>query len=426
MLTDIFRDVRLADALSAADVTRLRQALTARAKSIQQRMKGALAQGDLRKFKHLCSDGFRSSGMRLWAHFKALPDRPAAPLPLRLRVQQCASLDPFSAHPRPLRWQLPKSEPNQYRDVFEFEPLDQARFYLVKLALDAIARAHPTLHCTPSQTLSFGGRSTACNILFQALQTAPREACFVQIDVRSFYPSIASEYLEKVLPLPREVIHRCILTAPYLSKGPDRESEPTVVLWDGVYRGAGTIRSSTRMTDVLEAGVPPGAPHTEGRGSRRRFVPTGSATASIAGEIAMGGALGRVDHPEGVLAALVYSDNIGVLCANRASAGATADAYTHELERYEGGPFRVRCSIRPIGDGFPFLGYIFRSQDGRVIAQPRPEGRQAFELRWSERILRTRRDDEIRKAIQALHSYVAAFPLWTEGSAYLEERLTQL
>lgn len=418
MLTNIFRHPPISETLTGSDVARLRHSLAVRAQTVQHRMEQALARRDIRKFKHLCTDAFASSGLRLWAHFKAVPERKAVRVALSRRVRECSLIDPFAGYARPWRRELPKPEPGQYREVFEFEPLDQARFYLVKLALDAIARAHPTLRCNPLQTLSFGGRSTACNTLFQALQGAPSGACFVQIDIRGFYPSIASEHLEKVLPLPREVIHRCVLTAQHLNRNRAHDCEPTIVLGGEGCKGADAIRSSSGMTDVLEEGVAMSTPHTEGRGSRRRFVPTGSATASTAGEIVMGGVLGRVDHPEGVLAALVYSDNIGVLCANRASAEAARDAYVRELERFEGGPFRVRVSIRGVSAGFPFLGYVFRAAGGRAVAEPQPDRLQQFELRLNERLLRACSSTDFTYVELMVKSYVAAFPLWSNGDAY--------
>lgn len=97
--------------------------------------------------------------------------------------------------------------PQDRRVIFQFGWIDKARQRLIARSLSPFANYHPSQFML-RQSRWGRGRSGVCEYLRERLPTLPRETVFVQVDVRNFFGSISSTWIERHFRLPLEMIRR--------------------------------------------------------------------------------------------------------------------------------------------------------------------------------------------------------------------------
>jgi hypothetical protein len=135
--------------------------------------------------------------------------------------------------------------------------------------------------------------------------------------------------------------------------------------------------------------------------------------------------LGRTVLPDSVLWAGAYVDDIGMLCPDEATAIEARQAMLEAAQASPSGDFVLRRGghedVTPASQGFTFLGYDFRANQGRLIAQPKPSKLAACEARLEARF-------DFGKPtpfLDAAENFRRAYRHWTGGDAWLMDQVAR-
>lgn len=343
-----------------------------RLRRFQSEIENRLTAGDLRAAKHKLRKMLSNRSVRL--HSLIIANR-KSPVDSRLDMARLIELiecvRPMSRVASPSGFALPKPE-GGYRPVFKFGLEDRACAVLIREALKPFARAHPQLACHPAQVLLSGGLPVACEHLRQALDAAPSGAVFIQIDAKRFFPSIACEGLAGMTGLPPEVIHRHL----------------SVEHMD--VRGKRSLENALSMKGNDQGDETP-APSGVGRekgDAALGGIATGSAAASLVAEMVMGHILRDAGSLPGLIALIVYSDNIGAVVRTREEALALQEAVLGAFSRSRAGPLSAsKVSIKDIATGFNFVGYRWQQQGESLTAEPSRRKHEFWQLTFSTDLL---------------------------------------
>ena len=316
------------------------------------------------------------------------------------------AVSPMSRTASPHAFALSKPD-GGHRPVFKFGLEDRACAVLIREALKPFARAHPEMACHPAQVILSGGLPAACDHLLQALDSAPPGAVFVQIDAKRFFPSIACEGLAAMTGLPTEVIHRH-LSVKHMDVRGRRSMEHTLSRYDHRSETPAPTGAGRETEDAALSGIA-----------------TGSAASSLVAEMVMGHILRDAGSPQGLIALIVYSDNIGAVVRTREEALAIQAAVLAAFNRSKAGPlFESKVSIKDIATGFNFLGYRWRCQQGRVEAEPSRLRHERWQMEFSNDALFALSSNDLT-LFDGLRSranrYAQSKTYWRGGSAWLAE-----
>lgn len=358
----------------------VRRQASERLRRFQKEIENRLEDGDLRAAKHKLRKMLSNRPARLRSLIVA---NSKLPVPERRNLAGLVGLidrvTPMTRSASPVGFALPKPD-GGHRPVFKFGLEDRACAVLIREALKPFARAHPRLACHPAQVLLSGGLPVACEHLRQALDAAPSGAVFLQIDAKRFFPSIACEGLAGMTGLPPEVIHRHL----------------SVEHMD--VRGIRSLASALAINGNDQGDETP-APSGVGREKRDAAlggIATGSAAASLVAEMVMGHILRDVGSLPGLIALIVYSDNIGAVVRTREEALALQEAVLGAFSRSRAGPLSAsKISVKDIATGFNFLGYRWRRQEGTVHAEPSRLRHERWEIGFGDDLLFALSADEI-------------------------------
>lgn len=338
----------------------------------QNEIDNRLTAGDLRAAKHKLRKMLSNRSVRLRCLVLANSKLPVVD---RRSTSDLAELvdqvTPMTRHAYP--WAFALSKPDGgHRPVFKFGLEDRACAVLIHEALKPFARAHPRLACHPAQVLLSGGLPVACEHLRQALDAAPSGAVFIQIDAKRFFPSIACEGLAGMTGLPPEVIHRH-LSVEHMDVRGKRSLECALAI---------------NGNDQRDETPAPSGVGREKRDAALGGIATGSAAASLVAEMVMGHILRDAGSLPGLIALVVYSDNIGAVVRTREEARAVQEAVLGAFSRSRAGPLSAsKVSIKDVATGFNFLGYRWRRQEGTVHAEPSRLRHERWELGLADDLL---------------------------------------
>lgn len=371
-----------------------------RFKRFQNEIENRLAANDLRAARHKLHKMLSNRAVRLRA--LVLANRSLPVQERRSLTDLVALIDmvrPMTRRASPHGFAVRKSD-GGHRPVFNFGLEDRACAILIREALKSFARAHPRLACHPAQVLLSGGLPVACERLRQALDMAPSEAVFVQIDVKGFFPSIVCEGLAAMTGLPPEVIHRH-LSVKHMDVRGKRSLEKAL--------------STTGQVQGDETPAPPGVGREYGEAALGGIA-TGSAAASLVAEMVMGHILRDAGSLQGLITLIVYSDNIGILVQSREEALAVQAAVLGALRRSKAGPlFASKVSIKDIETGFNFLGYRWRRQEGTVHAVPARIRHERWQINFGNDLMMALSADDLvalERLRVRLHRYAASKAAW--------------
>ncbi|WP_148291555.1 hypothetical protein [Brevundimonas abyssalis] len=232
----------------------------------------------------------------------------------------------------------------------------------------------------------------------------------MQIDAKRFFPSIACEGLAGMTGLPPEVIHRH-LSVKHMDVRGRRSLQSALSVNEGIQRG--------------ETPAPSGVGREEGE-MALGGIATGSAASSLVAEMVMGHILRDAGSLPGLIALIVYSDNIGAVVRSREEALAVQAAVLVAFNRSRAGPFSAsKVSIKDVATGFNFLGYRWRRQEGTVHVEPSRLRHERWEMAFGNDLMFALSGDDaaafdhLRSRLQATHTVSRLGPvgasLWRGG-----------
>lgn len=276
------------------------------------------------------------------------------------------------------------------RVIFKFGWIDKARQRLIARSLIPFANYHPSQFLLRQSGRR--GRSGVCEYLRQELPNLSADHVFVQVDVRDFFGSISTAWMEGRFRLSEAMIRR------------QMHSGEMRLLMDG--RARAYLRGGEQNERV------------------RRVLPQGSASSSQIAEMAMAEVLGGLTDLLSSALVVTYSDNLGIFMP-AAQAAAIEDHLRQAFAASGVGPFELTFSRPvPITDGFTFLGHHWRLEGGelRTFVPELVADRRAMVLR--EQVMRSLDWPELRKVRARIIGQAHEWKFWAGVAAWQEELLT--
>ena len=332
-----------------------------------------------------------------------------------------SGLDPWAGTPEEVRVNfIPKgSDPDHRRIIMDFGPKNRTLQYLVKGLLETVAYRHPHQFGTGN-----GGPHAAIKHIAQAMKDGYLWA--VEIDIEKCFPSFDADKVADLLPLPKEVTERVVLSR-HLNLVPGNLLD----LFGG-------------MSGGVHDGAPYGVPHTPHVGpagglgilgaevlaEARRGIPQGSAASPIVCEMLLALALNQLPNSGKVFA---YIDNFLVMGKTKQDAVSMAQALGCALKVHPAGPLRPKIkAVFHAGTPIEFLGHRLSVHHGTVVIEPSPLNREKFEVEMKTELAhihslspgaRARKVCELKAYVR---SWAAAFRLWPQAEIHKKQWLAKI
>ncbi len=325
--------------------------------------------GKHKKAKHRMSRYLNSYHAKLVATELARRTmKPHRRFPKPLVPSIASGLDAWLGTPEEVRVNMtPKDlDSGDYRLTMDFGPEHRALQHLVRRVLKMVADLHPHQFGTGN-----GGLHAAIKHVAQAMKDGFVWA--VEIDVESCFPSFEADKVADLLPLPKEVTERVLLSR-HLNLVPGNLLD----LLGGVPGGA-------------HEGVPYGVPHTPHIGpasglgilgaevlvEARWGFAQGSAVSPIVSEMLLALPLKQLPQIGEVFG---YLDNFLIMAKSEDDAVSMAKALGCALKAHPAGPLRPKIKGRfHSADPIEFLGHRLIAHHGAVIIEPSPANLKSFE-----------------------------------------------
>ncbi len=350
--------------------------------------------------------------------------KPHRHLPKVLVPSIASGLDPWAGTTEEVRVNMIPKDPDSgdYRLTMDFGPENRALQYLLLPLLREIADLHPHQFGTGN-----GGSHAAIKHIAQAMKDGFVWA--VEIDIESCFPSFEADKVADLLPLPKEVTERVLLSR-HLNLVPGNLLD----LLGGMPGG------------VHEDGSPYGVPHTpyigpacglgilvaEVLAEARRGIPQGSAASPLLAEMLLVPTLKQLPAGGEVFA---YLDNFLVMAKSKEDAVSMTIALVSALKAHPAGPLRpkIKGRFHP-GEPIEFLGHRLTAHHGTVTIEPSPLNQQKFEVTMKMELARIKgnsfspaaRARKVRELKSYVRSWAAAFALWPQAEIHKEHWLAKI
>lgn len=313
------------------------------------------------------------------AHDAMRPDR----RPNEAKLEAIArDLNPWKGTDEPVLVHLtPKASHPHYRAVLEFGIKHRALQYLARDILIALLKLHPNQYGT------CGGTHAAIRQTKQALRDGYLWA--VELDIKDCFPSFDGKELHKLLPLPKEMIDKVIISGclnlmpgnllHYYGPEDDHEGDPIA------------------LTAALS--------------SARRGIPQGSATSPLIAEAMVAIALKQVPLLGVIIA---YLDNTLLLAKSENDVVCMTEALGAAFAQHPVGRLRPYPRVFKPGEPVEFLGHRLKRINGIVRIEPDDDNREKFEAEVKSEIAylitATLPDATRAKRLERLEEYIRS---WT-------------
>jgi hypothetical protein len=299
------------------------------------------------------------------------------------------NLNAFQGTQEEVRLLLIRKGANAFRPTLDFGIENRALQHLVLSVLYAIAELHPRQFATR------GGVPAAIAQVMDAMRAGYVHVR--EIDIKDFYASFDGNKLVELVPVPKKVIER-VLLSDHLNIIP---SKPHHIL------------SCFGAADTVQGAV---APLEKYLAEARWGIPQGSAASPLLAEMLLAPLLFQVPAG-GKVVVVAYADNIIVMAKTASDADAMTDSLGLALKKHPAGPLWPKIRSFPVGGPIEFLGHRVTAHGDKVRAQPTPENQERFERRMKIGLARLRkpgrtgaaRDRLVRDLKSDLSSYVSNF-----------------
>jgi hypothetical protein len=295
-------------------------------------------------------------------------------IPRNKECELAAKLDPWRGTDEPARVRPKFKAKGGFRPIFNFGIENRALQKLVGNALKPWSRHQ----ISPVQFAVRGGRHKACQAVLKGLDQG--HVWVTQLDIRSCYQSFEAEKIPELLPLPKEVTEKVILSR-YLTINPSHYT-----------MGHGTASL------LAEA---------------RRGIPQGSAASSLVAEML----LAPIAHalPDGKCLTM-YGDNFLGLSHSKQGAVTILKTLRSALSSHPAGPLLPSIDKpQHAKKGFEFLGYwYYKNNAGVFKAKPTQRNSKEFVERVTAymEIIGSLEEDKLNEACRYVRSWTRAFGLW--------------
>jgi hypothetical protein len=362
--------------LHCADSPRARAHLVAMLTRIQK----AHRAGDRRQLRYLTQQYLTSHDARLAATRLASRKMRWGRRPKKSQLKSIAeNLNAFQGTREEVRLTLIRKGPEKFRPTLDFGIENRALQYLVLSVLYAIAELHPRQFATR------GGVPAAISQVANAMKAGNVRAR--EIDIKDFYPSFDGNRLVDLIPVPKGVIERVLLSQ-HLNIVPSN------------------LPSSLRVTEPDNVPVPELAPttisthikscfgpaDTQDRATRllevyladaRRGIPQGSAASPILAEMLLAPLLSQLP-PRGEVVA--YADNVLLITHQKDDAVMMTESLRSALKAHPAGQFWPNIKRFPPGGPIEFLGHRFTAHDDEVTMEPTLNNQEKFKRKMNREL----------------------------------------
>jgi hypothetical protein len=302
-----------------------------------------------------------------------------------------ANLNAFQGTQEQVRLTLVRKGPGKFRPTLDFGIENRALQYLVASVLYAIAELHPRQFATR------GGVPAAITQVVKAMKAGHLQV--VEIDIKGFYPSFDGNKLVDLIPVPKRVIERVLLSQ-HLNIVPSESLHHTTASCFGL---ADTDEGEVATLEKYLADA-------------RRGIPQGSAASPILAEMLLAPLLFQVPTGGEVVA---YADNILVIAKNESDAVAMTQSLEIALKKHPAGQLWPKINCFPPGGPIDFLGHRFTAHGYDPRIQPTAQNRDKFEGKMNRGLARLKgsalspaaRDRIVRDLKSDLSSHAANFRL---------------
>jgi len=298
------------------------------------------------------------------------------------------------------------SNPDSFRTYMAFGIENRALQYLVLRLLEQMADVDSC------QYTIRGGIHAAVKRVAKAMSAGLRWA--VEIDVIHCYPSFDGKKLKDLLPVPKEVSERVLISEHLTMEGGSIAS----ITKSGPFGPAGAPKSSMTLEGILAAA--------------RRGIPQGSATSPLIAETMLAIALRQVpDLGEKV----GYGDNTLLLAKEASDMVTMLEALESALQAHPVGLLKPKRKLFHPGQPVEFLGHCLIPQStGKIRIEPSQKAHDRFERNMGrmvnylkyEKLSSAERFRVQRRARRHVQSWTAAFKLCDDIGAVRAQWLMKI
>lgn len=342
--------------------------------SLRKRLRRAHTKNARKLADELTREYLSSFDCRLIATREAIQRMPVKNRPCRAKIPEIAmTADPWIGTDETVRVSFkPKaSNPSEFRPIMDFGPVNRT---LQALVHSVLAARSDLLDCQ----FALKGQPAAIGMASKALVSGQEYA--IEIDIRNCYPSFKGEAVPGLLPLPKEVTRRVILSR-YLN----------LSLNEG------------NLKDMFATSKDDGEPpldevFPDKLAEARQGIPQGASTSPLSVEIMLAPVLKQLLP---WVTVVNYADNILVMGGDENDVASTVDILRGALKAHPAGPFlakKPKC-YRP-GDPIQFLGCELRKESAGVHIAPSMKNLGAFTTEFSHRLKLAHRENISQAARQ--------------------------
>jgi Reverse transcriptase (RNA-dependent DNA polymerase) len=330
------------------------------ARALLRKIGAAHTAGQKKRVKYWGCAHLKSSDAKLMATLKGYLQMKAHRRPDKAELQTIANgIDPWKGTNEEVRWRLERksSNPNDYRVIMDFGIENRALQYLVRGLLDKVFEPHPC------QYLLRGGVKAAVYQLAKAMAEGP--VCAYELDITNCYQSFDGKKLVSLIPLPKEVTERVVISEHLNLKG------ATNNIYDLFGAAGGSEQDSVELMTALADAA-------------RRGLPQGSAVSPIVAEMVLSLSLNAIPALGMVFA---YADNVLLLAATESNAVAMEKALSSTLEGHPVGRLKPKTKFFATGEPVDFVGHRVTRVNGKPYIEPTPQNQEKFEAQVTGRRL---------------------------------------
>jgi len=322
----------------------------------------AHVRGKIKKADYLTSRYLQSYDSRLVAMNRAFIALPIHRRPQKRKLPEIADcLNAWRGTDEKVvfRYEPKKGNPEDFRMVMDFGIENRALQYLVRETMKVRLNRHP------NQLLTQGGRDVAIETIQEGLLNGYQWA--IEIDISDCYPSINTEHLSNLLPLPKEVTSRVLTSSNlYLSPTTHTITDISHIFGcDDLEIDDPDLFAQILFEDIAVA---------------RRGIPQGSATSDLVLEHLLASVLTGLPNCGLVY---TYADNFLIMAKQENEVVSILEALLCALKAHPVGPLvpNVPKRYEP-GEVVQFLGYALTVEKSICLVAPSQKNMSAFKTKF--------------------------------------------